>query len=338
MNDTEIEKWVTLKQGGLTYNNYLISSLGRVFNKKTGKFGSHVITGKPAYFYINLITDDGERKLRRVHNIMGWSFLGRPPTKKHTVDHEDRNKYNNALYNLRWLDKIGQSMNRDMCSEDSSVNQEFLLEKYEYGTPIHKYLYRKMSYEGMSYEDACFCWVENIKPTYKIRNSSFCMSLEIDGTWYPNKTYCSKVNNISLEKLNKGLKLDLSLKDMKTLLDNKEKFRFFMDGYWMTRGEHCERLCISLERVSAYMSKQGITFEDAVKIPIQRVTKHWVNGVIYNNKDLFVKYDLKCRSANSELSKCKSIRETLEHYNVDTSDLEIYPCDGSDVIMINNPL
>lgn len=88
------------------------------------------------------------------------------------------------------------------------------------------------------------------------------------------------------------------------------------------------------------MRKHSISFEDAVKIPVQRITKHCVNGVVYKNKELFVKYSIEPRTANNYLvySKERTIRETLEHYKVDTSQMEIFPCDGSDVIMYNKPI
>lgn len=128
MKDTEIEQWVGLKQGvDDTYSNYMISSLGRVFNLKSGNFASHVLTGKPRYYYVNLVNDNGDRRLRRVHNIMGWSFLGDIPNEGDTIDHIDRNKYNNSLYNLRWLSMSGQIYNRD---ERTNTLKYFINERY----------------------------------------------------------------------------------------------------------------------------------------------------------------------------------------------------------------
>lgn len=103
----EVE-WTILRQGGNTYNRYLISSEGVVWDTKADKEVSQVLTGKPQYYYGNLtIDDEGNRILRRVHNIMGWSFLGDPPTPRHSVDHIDQDKFNNKLSNLRWLDRRG---------------------------------------------------------------------------------------------------------------------------------------------------------------------------------------------------------------------------------------
>lgn len=93
-------------------NRYSVSSYGRVYNKETNKFISHVITGKPSYWYVNLRVGSNKVILRRVHNIMAHTFLGEPPSSKYTCDHIDQNKYNNSLDNLRWLNKKGQMRNR----------------------------------------------------------------------------------------------------------------------------------------------------------------------------------------------------------------------------------
>lgn len=92
--------------------NFKISSYGRVYNKISNRFISHVMTGKPPYWYVNLRYDKNRVILRRVHNIMAHTFLGEPPSPQHTCDHIDQNKYNNSLGNLRWLGKKGQMRNR----------------------------------------------------------------------------------------------------------------------------------------------------------------------------------------------------------------------------------
>jgi hypothetical protein len=40
------------------------------------------------------------------------TFIGSPPTKLHTADHDDRNTENDTLHNIRWLNKPEQTINR----------------------------------------------------------------------------------------------------------------------------------------------------------------------------------------------------------------------------------
>ncbi len=339
MQDTEIEQWVTLKQGGDTYNRYQISSLGRVWDSKTEKFSSQVLTGKPQYYYINLSKDCGKRTLRRVHNCMGWSFLGDKPEGDYSVDHIDVNKYNNALYNLRWLDKRGQMNNKRCSNMDNTLIGDFLLRKYTFNSPIYKYLYNVMTQYDLDYTGACFRWLQYITPTTTIKEKLFRPSIEVSGTWYPNRETFCKMHKVSWEKLKKGLSSGATLSEIKDYPSKAvEKSRFDLDGYWMTKKEHCERLYVSHQRVITKVRKLGIPFEEAVKIPMERITKHWVNGEVYNNKDLFIKYGIPPISANNRLSRCKSLLKTLTHYGVDVTDIEAYPCDGKEVVMFNKLL
>lgn len=156
MKETEIEQWVWLKQGGDVYKRYKVSSLGRVYDLKNDTYVSPSLRGKPPYYYVNLVNDKGDRKGRRIHNIMGWSFLGDRPKKGDTIDHIDRNKYNNGLYNLRWLDRSGQGYNREVSPDRNEDIRKMLLEIYDKETPIHVYLYRVMTSQQVSIEDAMY--------------------------------------------------------------------------------------------------------------------------------------------------------------------------------------
>ena len=116
------EAWVSLCDDKIegTSDKYTISSYGRVWNKLDKCFVSPVLSGIPQYNYVN-IRVGVVRKLRRVHYLQAYSFFGAPPNdngdvsniRKQSCDHIDRNKYNNSLWNLRWLDRKGQIINRD---------------------------------------------------------------------------------------------------------------------------------------------------------------------------------------------------------------------------------
>ena len=116
----ESEIWIDMQDDKLhnTGDKYSVSSYGRVWNKLDECFVSPVLTGKPQYWYVNLRLGV-ERKLRRVHYLQAYSFYGPPPkddagsVKKQTCDHEDRNRFNNSLWNLRWLGRKEQSSNQD---------------------------------------------------------------------------------------------------------------------------------------------------------------------------------------------------------------------------------
>lgn len=117
---------------------------------------------------------------------------------------------------------------------------------------------------------------------------------------------------------------------------------FLYKGEVNTMTGHCESYNVSYERIRALMDKRGMSFEDAMNTPVERVIKHRINGITKRNSDWYKEFNIYSRSANSWLnrSSCKTkrtFRDVLEKYGVDTSEMEIYPCDG-DVVMYHSPL
>lgn len=344
------EVWVTLIQAGEEYSRYAVSNYGKVWDNQNGVEVSQVITGKPQYKYVNLVKDCGKRVLRRVNNIVSWSFHGEPPTPKHTSDHIDQDKFNNVEWNLRWADKRTQIQNRENTHYTPC------------GIPVVEYV-RNLGYDvnimgGIGYylvnrirqgdtlQEAKFNWANNINPypkTWKERVND--KGVECENVWYPNlESFVKHKSNCSMaaykDRLSKGLSVEEALTYEH---DHSDRYRFEMGGHFMTTAEHCERLCISYQRIQTYQTKRGLSFEEAVKVPVERVIKHNINGETKRNSEWYKLYNIPSRNANSWMSKTdksgkvRTFRDVLEKYKVDTSSMEIYPCDG-EVVMKNKPL
>lgn len=342
------EVWKTLVQAGEVYTRYKVSNYGVVWDIKNNVEVSQVITGEPKYKYVNLIKDSGKRVLRRVNNIVSWTFHGEPPTPKHTSDHIDRDKFNNVEWNLRWASREDQAKNRDcVVRTECGIPLKDYLINLGYNpddSGIGRYLLNRMRY-GDTYTDAVFNWSNFINPyplSWKPR--SFNHSWDYENTWYPSTQSLveSKGNCCTsefLSRLREGMTIEEALSHR---YDRSEEYRFEMDGFFMTKEEHCERLCISYSRILTYISKKGIPFEEAIKIPVKRFIKYSINGIIKRNSEWYRLYNIPARQANgwlndSEHKGKRNFRDVLDRYNVNTSDMEIYPCDG-DVIMYNKPL
>lgn len=94
----------------IIFNDYIIDTNGTVSSLKYNQLN------RPKYNKYNTVTvrDSGKQYKIQVGRAIASTFLGRPPTSEHTADHIDRNPKNDTLNNIRWLNKSGQSKNREM--------------------------------------------------------------------------------------------------------------------------------------------------------------------------------------------------------------------------------
>lgn len=95
-------------------HKYLVSDQGRVFNLDRGVLVSQVLNGLEGgrYFKVNFHVAGINRKLVTVHKLMGETWL--PDYREGLfIDHLDRNKCNNMLWNLRVVTRRGNNNNHD---------------------------------------------------------------------------------------------------------------------------------------------------------------------------------------------------------------------------------
>lgn len=142
--------------------DFIISTKGKVFRISKNTEVAQVLTGIPQYKYVNILTESGERVLRRVHNLMGRAFLENPDNLP-IVDHIDRDKMNNDLSNLRWVDSSRNQRNTDSSLYIGDVHVLEYVEKYPNPKNAYAYLYRLMQEEGYSWEEAVFSYGEYLE-------------------------------------------------------------------------------------------------------------------------------------------------------------------------------
>ena len=350
----EIEEvWKTLVQDEEIYSKYKVSNYGRVWNLRADKEVAQVVTGKPAYRYVNLYRDDGSRVLRRVNNIVSWTFHGKPPSPQHTSDHIDRDKFNNVEWNLRWANKREQSTNKDSavlmpCGTPviSWVENKGYDTKHGVGRYIVGRL-RNNTKEDL--KDILFSWANHINPyPYKWVERSLETGIEYEEVWYPNtESFVRYKGNCTVETYRERLRKGMSVEEALIYIHDPKQSTITTHGF-SYKGEvdtikgHCETHNVSYLRIGSLMSKRGLSFEDAMNTPAERVIKHNINGITKRNSDWYKTFNIDSRTANVWLnsSGCKTkrtFRDVLEKYGVDTSEMEIYPCDG-DVVMYHSPL
>ena len=98
-NITALEIWKDIPD----FPHYQVSNLGRVksFRKRKSIIMSPVLNNVVGYLYVGIKNNIGKVKMKPVHRLVLDSFVSRCP-KGFEACHNDDNKINNRLENLRW--------------------------------------------------------------------------------------------------------------------------------------------------------------------------------------------------------------------------------------------
>jgi hypothetical protein len=130
------EEWLPIKD----FENYEISSLGRVHNTKTGRILK--LTVKGGYMFTGL-SSNSEGKTLAIHRLVALAFIENPENKPQ-VNHKDKNRSNNNVSNLEWSTALENNLHR---SKDvvQTTNQNIKIwrvdkstnEKLEFYTSIY---------------------------------------------------------------------------------------------------------------------------------------------------------------------------------------------------------
>ena len=108
-----VEVWRSIEN----YDNYVVSSFGRVKNTKTGKVLKASDNGH-GYLIIDLY-ENAIRKSYQVHRLVANAFINNPDD-KNCVDHKDNNRTNNNISNLRFATSKENNQNRKLSSRNTS--------------------------------------------------------------------------------------------------------------------------------------------------------------------------------------------------------------------------
>lgn len=107
-----MEQWREI-QG---YPKYLVSNFGRVMGAKG--YILNACDDHKGYLIVSL-HKEGKQKCWRVHKLVGEAFIPNPHNLPE-LDHIDRNRLNNNISNLRWVDKTTNQQNRNKKNNASS--------------------------------------------------------------------------------------------------------------------------------------------------------------------------------------------------------------------------
>lgn len=94
------ERWRVIK----SFDNYQVSSKGRVRNRKTNKVLRTMSSERGGYYPFVDLRQDGRRACTNVHKLVAITFLG-PIPKDNEIHHIDHDRHNNNVENLEYQHK-----------------------------------------------------------------------------------------------------------------------------------------------------------------------------------------------------------------------------------------
>lgn len=134
------------------FSDYIIYEDGRVFSKKrSGKF---LKPRKDNHGYLMVhLCNQGKAKTMKIHRLLALHYIPNPNNYP-LVDHIDRNRCNNDISNLRWVDASMNCQNRGMRCDNTSG-----IKNISYDKSQNIYVYKKMI-RGKKY-GKCFKTLED---------------------------------------------------------------------------------------------------------------------------------------------------------------------------------
>ena len=163
----EMEEWLTIKD----FDNYKISSLGRVQNIETGRILKLILSG--GYFKIKL-SQNHNGKSFSVHRLVALAFIENPENKPQ-VNHKDKNRSNNNISNLEWSTALENNLHR---SKDvvQTTNQNIKIWRVDKDTN------EKLEFSTSIYLAAVWCFENGY--SHSIQNARGNISCSVRGVYH----------------------------------------------------------------------------------------------------------------------------------------------------------
>jgi hypothetical protein len=151
MNPIDLTEFEAIKN----YPKYLINKQGQIYSIQYKKLLTQQIMD--GYYYLNLTNDTGKHKCR-IHRLLALQYI---PTDDITleIDHIDRNRGNNNLDNLRWVNHYDNNINKEEAKGCIYQDREYWKGRYSWNENGKNEIRQLTRLEKEDVEE----WLEKIK-------------------------------------------------------------------------------------------------------------------------------------------------------------------------------
>ena len=120
------------------YENYLIYEDGRVYSKKNSRFIKN--RNNTNGYLITDLSKNSKKKTFYIHRLIALHYVDNPdPDKYNVVDHLDRNRLNNNITNLRWVNHTINMANQPI-HKNNKLGEQYIV--YKYGSYTNPYIFQ----------------------------------------------------------------------------------------------------------------------------------------------------------------------------------------------------
>lgn len=107
------------------FPHYQVSNLGNVRSNK--RQGQILKPSADVKGYYALVLYNNAKFCKRIHRLVAETFIPKVEG-KNEVDHIDRNKQNNCVENLRWVDRSQQMINTSRTGNNNVLKELYIRE------------------------------------------------------------------------------------------------------------------------------------------------------------------------------------------------------------------
>lgn len=286
---------------------YKVSTDARVWNTVADVEVAQVLTGIPQYKYVNFHLKGQKAKLVRVHRLVAEAFVENPDNLP-MVDHIDRDKMNNHVSNLRWVDSSGNKRNLDNSTMIGDVHLLEFVKQYDKPDAAYQHIYASLN-SGLTDQQAAERYQEFLDYGYMRRKvlwndkeiylTDLCDNL--------NKDYASVSSRLSqgweIWNAVYDIRPDLSLSF--EILDSKGV------GHWYQNNEMFERTHPSVIGLWKTLHRDGKTLDEILAYDGKDHLRQTVEGVTGTIEELCKHFNKTVSNVTTRTGKGMSLRDAL---------------------------